>query len=295
MEDRTTVTPGLPDFKTRALEVRARLGPEGALRLLDQGRAWDLAPALREGGAVIFPHLALEICGPHAAAAVHAALDSGADRVLALGVLHGINPDLQRARRRVAAGGDPADEAVWGVQGPGLDGRTDWRDEFSLVGFQFLWEAETARRGGKAPELVVRYPFLTEGRPDLLPGIDELGAIAADAVVVATADPFHHGIGYGDPPNAAMPMEPAGAEVARERISEGLALLGAGRFDDFHLHCLEAKSDARDVGPVLGHLLGRFEGTIHDLVTEDTSAAYGEPPPTWVAGGLIELRRLGRG
>jgi hypothetical protein len=37
----------IPDFKSQAVEEHAQLGEEGALRLLDAGRAWDLAPTLR--------------------------------------------------------------------------------------------------------------------------------------------------------------------------------------------------------------------------------------------------------
>jgi len=55
--------------------------------------------------------------------------------------------------------------------GPGLDGRADWRNEFSLLNFLFLWEAELNRRGIAGPELIVRYPYLAGGRPHILPGI----------------------------------------------------------------------------------------------------------------------------
>ena len=48
-----------------------------------------------------------------------------------------------------------------------------------------------------------------------------------DAVVVATADPFHHGIGYGDPPERSLAPEKGGLDEARRRIGEGLALLAA--------------------------------------------------------------------
>ena len=53
----------LPDFKAFHARQQAELGEEGALRLLDAGRAWDLAPTLRSGGSVIFPHTTLAVCG----------------------------------------------------------------------------------------------------------------------------------------------------------------------------------------------------------------------------------------
>ncbi|MBU0490433.1 MAG: hypothetical protein KKB13_01160, partial [Chloroflexi bacterium] len=100
----------MPDFRAKASADQARLGQAGALDLLDAGRAWDLAPALRAGGSVIFPHASLEACGHQIAAAVHAGLDSGAARVLVLGVLHAQTPELAEARERVAHGGAVAQE-----------------------------------------------------------------------------------------------------------------------------------------------------------------------------------------
>ena len=279
----------LPDFKTQAANEHARLGSEGAIRLLDAGRAWNLASTLRAGGAVVFPHAGLEVCGHQIAAAVHACLDSGAERVLVIGVLHALTQELEEARVRVAQGSDVTQEPSWGVQGSGLDGRQDWRDEFSLMNFQFLWQEEITRRGIAGPELVIRYPYLSGGRPDILPGIEELQDIVHHAVVVATADPFHHGIGYGDPPEKSLAPEDGGLELARQRIEEGLEMLRAGDYWGYNQHCVDAKSDARDAGQVLRYLLGPLEGHILDIVSDDMAGPYNKPAPTWVAGALIEL------
>jgi hypothetical protein len=280
----------LPDFKQLALAAHSRLGIDGARRLLDAGRAWDLAPTLRAGGAVIFPHAGIETCGHLIAAAVHAALDAGANQVLVIGVLHALTAELEAARGRVAAGGDPGSEPSWGIQGPGLERREDWRHEFSLDHFLFLWGEETRHRGVGGPELILRYPYLAGERPERLPGIDELEQLARDAVIVATADPFHHGVGYRDPPERALLPEHGGLDLARHKIAKGFALLGTGSYREYNQHCVDNKSDARDVGQAVRHLMGPFTATIHELVAEDTSAAYGAAPPTWVAGGLIELR-----
>ena len=279
----------LPDFKAVAERAQERLGPDGAARLLDAGRSWDLAHTLERGGAVVFPHVSLETCGHQTAAAVHACLDTRAERVLVVGVLHALTDELERARVRVAEGGDPAAEDSWGIQGPGLAGRTDWTSEFSLSNFLYLMRVEAARRRVEGPELVVRYPYLAGGRPGALPGIDELERVARDAPVVATADPFHHGIGYGDPPESALAPDAGGLELARERIEEGLDLLRRGDHRGYNRHCVDVKSDARDVGQVLRHLLGPVRGRIHDLVADDMSEAYDAPSPTWVAGALVTL------
>lgn len=280
---------GIPDFKAITARKQAELGEAGAIRLLDAGRAWDLSNTLRDGGAVIFPHASIEVCGHQIAAAVHACLDSGAARVLVLGVLHALTQELEEARVRVANGGDVMQEPAWGIQGPGLPGREDWRAEFSLMNFLFLWEVETKRRGIAEPELVVRYPYLAGGKPELLPGMDRLQEVAQQAVVVATMDPFHHGIGYGDSPDKALAPEEGGLDLARKRIGEGLQVLKRGDYWGYNQHCVASKSDGRDVGQVLRYLRGPMEGTILDIVADDMTGPYNKPAPTWVAGALIEL------
>jgi len=169
-----------------------KLGEAGTYRLLDQARQWDLAPALGAGGVIVFPHAGVAECGHQVAAAVHACLDSGADRVLVVSVLHAFTDEMEQARRRVAAGGDPSHETHWGIQGPGIAGRDEWLSDHVLMSFRHFWQAETKRRGIKGPQVIERYPYLAGGRPDLLPGIEELVAVAKDAVIVSTADAFHH-------------------------------------------------------------------------------------------------------
>ena len=271
---------------------RAQLGEAGVSRMLEAGRAWHLAPTLAEGGTVIFPHANIEACGHQIAAAVHACLDSGADRILVVGVLHALSDALEEARIRVANEGDVTKEEFWGIQGPGLNGRDEWRNEFSLSNFLFLWEEEMRRRGIKGPELIVRYPYLAGGHPEILPGIEELQEIIRDAVVVATADPFHHGIGYGEPPETALTPEAAGLDLARQQIDDGLALLGQGDYWSYNQHCVGAKSDARDAGQITRYLLGPLTGRILDLTWCDTTDMYSQPAPTWVAAALMEMRSV---
>jgi hypothetical protein len=275
------------------VEERERLGKAGISRLLDAGRAWNLGPILSDGGAAVFPHANLQACGHQIAAVVHACLDSGADRVLVVGVLHALSDGLEEARVRVANGADVTEEQFWGMQGPGLNGRQEWRNEFSLSNFLFLWAEETKRREIKGPELILRYPYLAGGRPGILPGIEELQEMARNAVVVTTADPFHHGIGYGDPLEKALAPEDEGLDLARRRIEEGLALIQAGDYWGYNQHCVEAKSDARDAGQVTRYLLGPLAGRILDLTWCDTTTMYNQPPPTWVATALIELQPIG--
>ena len=283
----------LPDFKQRNAAQRAALDAEGATRLLEEGQRRRLSPVLAAGGAILFPHTSIGICGHQIAAAVHAVLDAGARRVIALGVLHALTEELDAARRRVAAGGDPAVEASWGIQGPGLPGRADWRAEFSLDHFDWLLAAECARRGIAEPERLERYPHLAGGAPERLPGFAALAAAARlpGTVIVATGDLCHHGRGYGDGPETALAPEAGGLDLARRRIGEGLDLLARGEYAAFNRHCVEAKSDARDVGQVLRALLGPCRWELLDLVADDMTEPYQAAAPTWVAGALVALRR----
>ena len=269
----------------------AEMGERGTLERLERARRWDLAPTLAAGGVVVFPHAGVLDCGHQVAAAVHGCLDSGADRVVVVSVLHAFSDEMQDARQRVSAGEDPSAWSFWGIQGPGV-GREEWKADHSLISFRHFWAAETTRRGIAGPEVVERYPFLAGGHPERLPGIDELAALAEDAVIVSTADPFHHGIGYGDPPERALAPHEGGLDLARRTIVEGMELLGRGDYAAYDAHCLEAKSDARDAGAVFRYLRGELRGEILDLTYTDAAALYEAPDPTWVAAPLVEWRPL---
>jgi hypothetical protein len=269
------------------------LGERGTLERLERGREWDLAPTLAAGGVAVFPHAGVFDCGHQVAAVVHGCLDSGADRVVVISVLHAFTDEMEGARRRVSAGEDPAAWPFWGIQGPGIAGRDEWRDDHSLISFRHFWAAETKRRGIDGPEVVERYPYLSGGHPERLPGIEELAALAKDAVVVSTADPFHHGIGYGDPPERSLAPDEGGLEVARATIEAGIELLGHGDYASYDTHCVEAKSDARDAGQVFRYLRGELRGTILDLAHTDASELYDAPTPTWVAAPLVGWERSG--
>jgi len=270
----------------------AQLDESEIQAVLEAGKRWKLGPTLQSGGAVVFPHAGIATCGHQIAAAVHACLDSSAERALVIGVLHALSDELQEARVRVAEGADVSREKHWGIQGPGFDRGQEWRDEFSLKNFLFLWQKEIERRGIDGPELVLCYPYLAGGKPEILPGIERLQELAETAVIVSTADPFHHGIGYGDPPDVARSPEDGGLELARKGIEEGLALIKAGDYWGYNQHCVEAKSDARDAGQVMRYLLGPLEGSILDLTYQDTTEMYDQPAPTWVATALIEMRSI---
>lgn len=274
------------------------LGEAGTLAMLERAADFPLAPTLNAGGVLVFPHAGVKDCGHQVAACARACLDSGADRVLVVSVLHAFSDAMEDARQRVSGGSDPRNEELWGIQGPGLEGRQEWRGDHALFSWRHFWRAELKRRGideSRAPQVIERYPYLAGGRPGDLPGIDEVAAIAEDAVIVSTADAFHHGIGYGDAPEEAMWPDERGLARAKEVLDEGMAILGRGDYRGYDRHCVVAKSDARDAGQVFRWLRGPMRGRVLDLTYSDASELYHQPAPTWVAAALMtwDLEEVG--
>lgn len=270
------------------------LGEKGTMEHLERGEAWDLSGTLNDGGVLVFPHIAVQDCGYQIAACVQSALNSGADKVVVLSVLHAFTQDLQDARVNVANGDDPAKYPFcWGIQGTGLDFSEQWKGDHALISWRHFWDAEVKRRGlteAQTPKVYERYPYLAGGKPENLPGIDELAKLMEDAVVVTTADSFHHGIGYGDAPEDAYDHDEEGMAYATKVLNEGISILEEGDYWAYNGHCVEAKSDARDTGQVYRYLRGEMTGEILDLTYSDSTGLYNQPPPTWVAGALIEWK-----
>lgn len=267
---------------------RDRLTPQQIDKLLDSGRTWQLSSTLESGGTLIFPHTYLASCGSFIAACVQAALDTGTDHVLALGVLHAANEPLIEARRKERLGEDLVGHPLRGVHGPQHDMGYFWQKEYSLLSFEFLWNEEIKRRGIKPPRLSLRYPYLVNRSPKSLPGVAELEAIAKDACVVATSDFCHHGVAYGTLAEKTL-VDDEGLAFARKNIEKHLQLLENGDFAAHYKHCLQIKSDSYDVSPMLYHLLGPLKATVCDSLLIDTSELYEGLAPSWVAASLVKM------
>lgn len=281
-----------------AMYVRehAALGDKGTRQRLDWGAdlsgRYDLDRVVAEGGVLVFPHAGVADCGHQIAACVHAALDSGADKVVVISVLHAFTAEMERARQAVAAGGDPAAWPFWGIQGPGLDGRNEWEKDHALMSWRHFWNAEIARRGlTHPPKMIERYPYLAGGKPADLPGIEELAREVENAVIVSTADPFHHGLGYGTPADEAFYPDWEGLHKAKAAIEEGIRLLEKGDFWGYNQHCVEAKSDHRDAGQVFRYLRGPLQGKVVDITYSNAGDLYHAEPPTWVATPLTVYKK----
>jgi hypothetical protein len=267
------------------------LGQQGTLEHLEKGRQWDLSATLNAGGVLVFPHIGVKDCGYQVAACVHACLDSGAKRVIVISVLHTFSDAMEQARQRVAAGHDVTKEEFWGIQGTAINGRSEWTGDHALMSWRHFWNAEVKRRGlqkHQIPQVFERYPYLAGGKPEIMPGIDDLAELAKDAVIVSTADSFHHGIGYGDTPENTLDHDEKGLAYAQSMIEEGIEVLAKGDYWGYNEHCVQAKSDARDSGQIFRYLRGPMNGRVLDLTYTDASELYNKPRPTWVAGALVE-------
>ncbi len=279
------------EWKTHYARERASLGEVGLRSCLERAPsvAWP------ENGVLIFPHTRLDTSGALAAAAALAVLRTGRDEVLALGVLHGAREADAALVRRARDGEPGALRTLQRVHGPGVPGdHGHWHEEFSLDGFCALLETAARHEGIRPPRVVCRYPFLVGETPADSPGMDELETLVArGAVLVATADPVHHGVGYGTPASDCLPQQDVRTQrFAEETVRTHLDLLTRRDLRQFQRHCAEIRSDFRDGGPTAIHLLSAtsdLQSTIHTLALVDYSDVLQTPAPTWVAGALASL------
>jgi len=166
-------------------------------------------------------------------------------------------------------------------------------EEFSLDGFHALLALESAREGKKPPRVVARYPFLVGEDLARLPGLDDVVRLAERMAVVATADPMHHGAGYGTPEHTRRgEHEETTLAFARFSIQKQLDLLLEGKWAAFQQLANLVRSDFRDTGPVLAHALRQgtpLRGEILELPLVDYAEVLEAEPPTWVAGPLMRV------
>ena len=232
-------------WKTFYQDERARLGRAALEAMIER------APRVqRSVDAIVFPHTRAEITGHLVAAAARHVVEQGADEVLAIGVLHGAPSTIRKVHH-------PSDVT---------------RDEFSLDAFEALLAIAAERAGKKTPRVHARYPLHVNADPASLEGIDEVSALAERMPVVATADPIHHGVGYGDAPD--VPCD------ARASIDSQLRALASHDFAAFAEECARVRSDFRNAGPVLAWVLGReltFDVCALELV-DYTRALDAQPP-----------------
>jgi hypothetical protein len=262
---------------------RDRMGAKRLLELVDAAQPLALAA----GGAIVIPHTRMEATGDQIARAVATVLAARADRVLALGVLHGARR-VDRSEVALARSGDA--DAIKDLRGVHEEAGLA-SEEFSLDGFVEMLTL-AADRAGRRVDIIRRYPFLVGDDPATLPGMDQLERlVGGGALIVATTDPIHHGHAYGTAPHDCLdPVDPDTVASARSAIDDQLAALSDHRFADFGRLMARDRSDFRDTGPTLAHLVGAgFSSTMHDLALVDYSEPFAAPPPSWVAGALVTV------
>jgi hypothetical protein len=274
---------------------RATLGEAGLAACLDRARADDACARIeaRLGVALVFPHTMLAASGHLVAAVALAVVRSGADEVLALGVLHGArerDAALVQAARAGESGARATLRRVHPAEAPSC------AEEFSLDAFSALLLVAARAEGKPPPRVHARYPFLVGAHPETVPGVDEVARMAERMPLVATTDPIHHGAGYGTPPSERRAADDDATHAwARGWIESQLSALAEGRWSAFARLADELRSDFRDDGPVLAQVLrarGRqdpLQTAIAELTLVDYAAALGAERPTWVAAPLMTL------
>ncbi len=261
-------------------------------RFFHQSRKWDLAPTLLKGGSVIFPHTLIRTCGDQVAAVVRGCLDSGAPRVIALGVLHSLErAHIIAARKKVLAGEDISGESCWGIFGPLFPGKCDWESEYSLLNFKVLWDYEVQKRNLKTPpELILAYPCLANRAPWKLPNMEQLKSYMPDSVIVLTTDFCHHGKAYGLPDDQIIPISKEAEDYAISTIQQGLKIFEKPDYNGYLDYSFKSVSDGSDTGQVLMCLKGPLRSRILDLRLVDVAHLFqNDPTPSWVASSLIEM------
>jgi hypothetical protein len=288
-----TPQPTRPNWPVIYNAQHAALSSQQVDQFLERGNQWQLGSLLNAGGVVVFPHAAVHECGHQVAAAANAVLDSGSHKVLVVSVLHAWTPEMEEARTRLASGEDLTGHPLRGIHGPDMpNSRPEWQLDHALIGFRFFLKEALARLAKQnnariQPQVREVYPFLAGEHPETLPNYEHLARWAEDAVIVSTADPFHHGIGYGDDFTVARAPEDGGLELARASINESNRLLSEANYAAYLQQCVRARNDARDAGPLFRQLSGPLQPEILDLTSSDMQENYQSPPPTWVAAALV--------
>lgn len=285
-------------MKDYAIE-RSQLTIDHIYNILDQGAELasqtTMSTSLATGGTALFPHTYIAKCGDQIAAVVHSTLEAcqktGKNQILLIGVVHRLTDTLAQARKREMNWEDLTNEPCRGIFGPGLANEEILCKEFCLDNFIFLLEHASKRKDIPVPKVIMRYPNLVRGQPELLNGIKELEILAKESIVVATSDLCHHGTAYGLTVDQSLPIGDCAYQFARKTIEKNLELLSGNDLLAYRQYCLDSVSDSMEVGQLLHHILGPLEGHIRDLKLIDVADLFeNNPQPNWVAATLVELK-----
>ncbi len=287
-----------------------------------------VAEAVRRRSVLSFPHTALSYAGPLQARVVQALYgDSGVERVLALGVLHGSGLEVYRAALDAAAPAGRRREAFAVVGGafrlrekrletpfgelPTWDAaetsavRIDERGllaaEFSLDTFHAILRAAADALG--RPALPVLSIYIGMTRDPVLGSFGEAEAVAdwvrscagPSTVVVATGDVVHYGTAYG---GAWVPGNPVSRGALEKVLRPDVERVLAAAFADrdwegaYRLSRERLGNDQREMLAVLSSYLGAgASAALLSFDLSDYSEILGVAPPCFVASALAACDR----
>ena len=292
---------------------------------LNESAEIDLADRLAEGQILSFPHTALRYAGPLQSRVINALYEAEVDRVVALGVLHGIGPTLAAAgdeskalatRRAMSERVNGAfllpqsvmetpfgpvvlESPILGASDPiRLDRAAVLQDEFSLDTFFTLLRRAADLRGVRSPLVLPVYIGLTrdpfDGSYDVA---DRLAAFLSAMLdrrtaIVATGDLVHYGTFYGSLVGSdGVPTQPdAMTTHFRDEVDRMFdhAWREDGRDEAYDRALRRLGNDQREM---LAMILRLYDGcAAHEILSFDLSD-YAEildaSPPCRVASSLV--------
>ena len=302
-------------------EIARPEGRDAIVDFLETGGDPKVEGAIGRGAIVSFPHTALSYAGPLQARLVSAIYRPGIDRIVALGVLHGIGieafrtardpslpPNERKAAFKEVAGGFslPADTydtpfggyPVWRPADDGpirIDRSGILGSEFSLDTFASILKLGADLFGEEEIPIFPVYVGMTsdpiEGGFDLAFNLAKWlrGIVRPGTALVTTGDLVHYGTAYAGP---GEPVEDDPSLTGRFR-SKVERMLDSGLIEGdldgaYRMGTEVLKSDQREILPVIGAYLGG-EGS-YEIIEFDLSDYAGildVDPPCRVASALI--------
>jgi len=290
------------------------------------GRASDRLAALGRG-ILSFPHTALAYAGPLQAQVVRAIYESGVERILALGVVHGsfvapicrardehVESGLRhRAFLEVRGGLGVAESSLstplgevpaWGAAECAelfrIDRNRLLKDEFSLDTFAAVCRAAADLHGCRPIPVFPLYVGLTR---DPISGRFEAAAemaawlrevVPPSTAVVTTGDLVHYGTAYGLPREEAGVAAAAPVEELEARFREDVectlhtALTDRDMAEAYERSARLLQSDQREILPLIAERLGHGAGfDLFSFALSDYSEILSSPQPCLVASALV--------
>ena len=290
--------PSTPNFFELYKEKLAFYSSSDFDPILNGSKRYAFEGIFNSGGAVMFPHIAIDDCINQVAEVVNGLIRSYKSRILIIGVLHSKTDQMKQARERVECDGvNPIHEPLRSIQGPNFSGEA-WKEEHSLLLFKHLLEHAIQTQLAdptscySRPEIIECYPFLVGDSPESMPEYEMLKQIAKDSrtAIVFTGDQFHLGPVYNNSTCDITECNENGISVAQKIIQSGFNLLADRNYTEFIRYSRDSASDFGSVGVLTRSLFDTpCSIKIYEMNASNMAPIYDCPPPCWVAGTLARL------